>query len=375
MTKGKAIVSVINDLVTDQRVKRTCNLLVEMGFEVTLIGREKKDSKALYEESYDQKRMKLWFEKGPLFYLEFQIRLFFALKKNVYDLYFCNDLDTLWPNYYFAKKHCKTLIYDSHEIFCEVPELKSSPLKKNIWEWLEHRIVPKLKNCITVNESIANWFEKKYNVKFHSVRNIPVKHQVTQYKSRKELGIPEDKKLILMQGAGINIDRGAEEALQSMMFLESHILYVIGGGDVFNKLKEMRSSLNLEDKVIILDKLKPEELLHYTHAANLGLSLDKDNNLNYHFSLPNKLFDFIHAGTPILCSRLPELEKIVETYQIGKCIDSVDPKTIAEAIEYCCREENQLNFRKNILKAAQENQWQSEKEKLKSIITEAIPQN
>ena len=143
MQQPKAIVSVINDLVTDRRVHKTCLILTEQGYEVILVGRVLKNSLPLDKRIYKTHRMKLLFEKGVAFYAEFTIRLFLFLLKNKASLLVVNDLDTLFPNYYFSKRRKIALVYDSHEIFCEVPELQHTPLKKKIWEGLEKRIVPK----------------------------------------------------------------------------------------------------------------------------------------------------------------------------------------------------------------------------------------
>ena len=367
----RAIVSVINDLVTDQRVHRTCMVLYELGYDVLLVGKKKKNSKVLPDRVYKTKRMHLFFEKGVCFYLEFQIRLSFFLLRNKANLLYANDLDTLFPNFLTSNLKKSTLIYDSHEIFCEVPELLATPFKKKIWLTLEKSIVPKLKYCITVNNSIAKWFMEKYTIQFNVVRNIGDFSTVDQLKSRAELGIPENKKMILIQGAGINIDRGAEEVVEAMQYLTQIVLYIIGSGDVIGQLKQMCIEKQLQDKIVFIDKIPADILVHYTACADLGLTLDKDTNLNYRYSLPNKVFDFINAGIPILSSRLPELEALINKYQIGDFIDNHQPKHIATKINELLSSIDYSIWKRNTQLAKKENCWQIEKQHLIKVIKQS----
>lgn len=120
----------INDLVTDNRVHKICTTLEECGYEVRLIGRKLPGSLPLPAWSFGAERMSLLFKTGPLFYLFFNLRLFFRLLFKKADLLYANDLDTLLPNYLVAGIKNIPLIYDSHELFCEVPELQHSALKK-----------------------------------------------------------------------------------------------------------------------------------------------------------------------------------------------------------------------------------------------------
>lgn len=358
----------INDLVTDQRVHKACMVLHEKGYEVILVGRKKRDSMKLRERPYRTHRMKLIFEKGVMFYAEFQMRLFFFLLFRKKDLLYSNDLDTLWPNYANHKLSGAKIIYDSHEIFCEVPELIDNPTKKKLWERIEKRIVPKLKHCITVNKSIAKWFEDKYKVKFSIVRNIGNPPQGVTIKNREELGLPVDKKIVLIQGAGINIDRGAEETLEAMQYIENTLLLIIGGGDVIETLKVNAVWKNLKEKIMFKAKMPAEDLYQYTCNADLGLTIDKNNNINYRFSLPNKVFDFINAGVPILASPLPEIKNVIDSYYIGDFIASHDPKHIAEKMNEMLHSPEYNVWKHNTIKARQENSWQLEKKVLEEVI-------
>lgn len=365
----RAIVSVINDLSTDRRVDKSCQTLVELGFDVLLIGRITSKSLPLPDRKYQTKRFKLLFEKGPLFYACYNIRLFFFLWFRRADLLFSNDLDTLLPNKIISKFKKIPLIYDSHEYFTGVPELAERPAVRKIWQWIERKTVPGIKDFITVNESIAGLYQAEYKVKPTIVRNISPVILPEKFKSKAELGLPENMPLIILQGNGINKDRGSEEAVEAMKFISDARLMIVGDGDVLPDLKALVSKNNLQDKVIFIPRQPMHELIHYTHQASIGLTLDKGNNINYRFSLPNKLFDYIHAEIPILASPLVEVEKIINHYNIGCCIENHSPEHIAKKINFMLAEKKLYeDWKANLKIAAADLTWENEKTKLTEVL-------
>jgi len=365
----RAIVSVINDLVTDQRVNKTCNVLLELGFEVFLVGRVKKDSMPLPGRIYKMQRMKLLFEKGPLFYAEYNFRLFLFLLFHKVDLLFSNDLDTLLPNFLISKLKSKPLVYDSHEYFTETPELVNRKFVQGVWKRIEGWIFPKLKDVITVNDSIAALFKKDYGKDVVVVRNIPPT-QISPFNSEKlKFEIPEDKPIILLQGSGINIQRGAEELVEAMQNVEVAHLLIIGGGDVIDTLKKMARDLNLDLKITFLPKMPFEDLSFFTQKASLGLTIDKDTNINYRYSLPNKLFDYIHSGVPVLASPLVEIKKIIDHYGVGETITNHDPEQLAQHITAMITNKTKpAGYKQNCLMAAKTLNWEYEKQTLVKIL-------
>lgn len=357
----RIIISVSNDLVTDQRVAKICSTLKDLGYEILLIGRKNYSTHPL-ERDYKTKRFRLLFNKGFLFYAEYNLRLFFLLLSSKKDILYANDLDTLLPNYIISKIQRKKLIFDSHELFSEIPELRNRRFVKSIWLRLEKWILPKLKHIITVSDAIKIHYESLYKVKVIVVRNLPIEAEVTpipfDFISKKE-------KIILYQGS-VNIGRGLELAIDTMAILDGYILVIIGSGDIIEELKKKTSSLNLESKVKFLGKILPEKLKQLTSNANLGISLEEDLGLNYRYTLPNKIFDYIQAEIPIIVSDLPEMKKIVDHYQVGAILKNRTIESLANLI----KDVSEKNYQTVLRKAKKEMVWENEKKKLIDCIVD-----
>lgn len=363
--KKRVVLSVTNDLVSDQRVHKISTTLLEMGFDVCVVGRIRPWSEKL-EREYNTHRFKLVFSKKMWFYAEYNLRLFFFLLFNKFDLYVANDLDTLLPNFLVSKLKNKELVYDSHEYFTEVPELLSRPKIRKVWLKIEEYIFPKLKTVYTVNKEIAEIYNKKYKVDVKIIRNIAPKLKNTTVDKGFAERIKGKKKMLIFQGAGINIDRGAEELIESMQWIDNAILYIIGSGDVFGQLRILVNKFSLQQKVFILDKMSYLDLMEYTKIADLGLSLDKGTNPNYENALPNKVFDYIQAQIPLLVSNRRVVTDLVRSNNIGFVLSEVTPKVLANTINDIFKLDKSV-IQKNLKVVAEKYSWEEESKSLKLI--------
>jgi glycosyltransferase involved in cell wall biosynthesis len=364
--KVRIIVSVTNDLVTDNRVHKVCKSLVGFGFDVILVGRELPSSLQIGERPYRTRRMKLLFRKGPWFYAEFNIRLFLLLLVQRADIFLSNDLDSLPANYLAAKLRRKKLVFDSHEYFSEVPELIGRPRVKRIWKWFEQRIVPDLKYAYTVCDSIAALYSQEYGTSFRVVRNIP---DLPTDKPGHHPVLSTDKKIVLYQGA-VNIGRGLPQAVSAMKFLDDVLLVIVGTGDIIDDLRNQVAEENLEGRVILVGRVALSEVRRYTACADLGLSIEEDLGLNYRFALTNKFFDYIAAQVPVLVTDLPEMAKLVRHYKIGLIIERPEPTLIAENIRKALdNAEMRAVWKENLKVAATELTWQNEEKVLWEIFS------
>jgi len=367
----KVHLSVTNDVFTDQRVNKMARTLHNMGFKVTITGVMRPGSQKFEPFWATVRRFPMLFQKGFLFYAEYNLRLFFLLLFKRTDLLVSNDLDTLLPNHLTALLRRKPLVYDTHEYFTGTPELANRPFVRKTWKLLEKLLFPGQKVILTVNRSIAGLYEKEYGKSLHVVRNLPLYKATDKHPTRTELGLPENKDLILLQGTGINIDRGAEELVMAMRpgyGISNALLLIIGGGDVLPGLRAIAAKENLQNRVKFYDRMPYEKLFAFTRASNIGVSIDKDTNINYRYSLPNKLFDYIMAGTPQLVSDLPEVKRIVRQYNTGTVINSHEPAQIAEAIRSMLANREKLKEMESAChEAAKELCWEKEEEVVREI--------
>jgi glycosyltransferase involved in cell wall biosynthesis len=364
-------VLVSNDLQHDQRVAKVCETLLVMGFGLSLVGRMLPDSKPM-QRPYETRRFRLPFRTGALFYMSLQIRLFFYLLFKRTDIILANDLDTLLPAFLIARLRNKELVYDSHEYFTEAEGLTNRTFPKRIWLAVEGFIFPKLKHVFTVNETIAGIYRALYHVPVRVVRNIPMLQQPALGADRAALGLAAHERVIILQGAFIDPDRGGMELVQSMQWVRQAVLFVIGTGRDLDAMKREVERLHLESCVRFIPKLPYQELRAYTAIADVGVSLDKPLHLNYAYSLPNKVFDYIHAGVPLLVSDLPELRRLVETYNIGRIVRAVTPEDIAQALNEMLQSEEHTHWRENALKAREVLNWQNECMVLKEVYAQLV---
>jgi glycosyltransferase involved in cell wall biosynthesis len=364
----RIVVSVISDLVTDQRVHKVCQTLHEEGYQVNLIGTKKRDSLSLNKRSYATRRISMVFQRTFFFYAEFNLRLFFFLLFTRADIYLGNDLDTMPANWLAARLKSRPLVYDTHEYYMAMAGLDGKHIRRKIWKSIESFIFPRLHYIYTICESFCELYKLDYNKQLVAVRNVPYLHPESNFDYQKKICeikslLPANRKILIYQGAGINPHRGGAELVKAMKWLnpEKFHLLIVGGGDIFDEICGIILNEKLQDRITVVPKLPFELLREITPLADLGLSLDKPDNLNHRYGLPNKIFDYIHAEIPVLVSRLVEVEKIVDQYQVGTFINSHEPSHIADSIEKVFEDDERFRgWKSNTLKAKQDLNWEKE---------------
>lgn len=336
---------------------RICTALVHAGYYVTLVGFLKSNSIETEQKPYAQVRLNLLFRKGKMFYVEYNLRLFWYLIWRRFDIYNGIDLDTLLPVFCAAKIKRKPVVYDAHEYFTELPEVVSRPGIKKMWLALERFLLPRIQFNYTVGEAIADMLSAKYKQPVHVIRNVPPLRNTQQ---------AERKPYIIYQGA-LNQGRGLEPLFAAMADVDAE-LWIAGEGDLSAQLRTLAATFPHSQKIKFLGYKRPAELKQITDEAMLGVNLVEHLGLSYYYSLSNKFFDYIHAGIPQITMDFPEYARLNAVYHVAELIPDLQPSTISTAINAVLQNKQHYDtLAQNTITARNELNWQKEEGKLIAI--------
>lgn len=347
--------TVTNDLTYDQRMIRICSSLAGAGHKVELVGRKFKTSIPLAQHPFRQKRIKCFFEKGKLFYAEYNIRLFFYLLFKKADCLCAIDLDTILPVLFCSKIRDIKRVYDAHELFCEMKEIITRPKVYYVWKKIEGFSVPKFVNGYTVNRPIAREFKKMYDVDYSIIRSIAIRQDYVP--------VNKEEEFILYQGA-VNEGRSFETLIPAMKLVNA-TLVIAGEGNFYNQAKRLVKENFLNDKIIFKGKIEPGALSKFTKEASIGITLFDDKALSNYYSLANRFFDYIQAGIPQLCVNYPAYEEINNEFEVAVLIDDLSSANIALHLNRLLVDKDiYCRLQQNCMKAREVYNWQNEEKKL-----------
>lgn len=347
--------TVTNDLRYDQRMQRICGTLAGHGYAVTLVGRRLPSSPPLQSAAYRQVRLRCWFKRSQWFYAEYNIRLFFFLLFRKMDAICAIDLDTILPCLRVARWKGIPRIYDAHELFTELKEVITRPRVQRVWTRIEKKSVPLFPLGYTVSEGIAEEFRKRYGVQYPAIRNMPV---------LRPLDTPQaEERFILYQGA-VNEARGLENLVPAMREVPCKLV-ICGDGNFMEKLKQLIASEGLEHKIELKGMLPPETLWKISQQAFIAVAVPEKEGLNQYLALPNKFFDYLHAGLPQVTVDYPEYRKLNEQFEVAVLLAESSPAQIAAALNNLLQDTVLYQrLRNNCLKAREVLNWQAEEKKL-----------
>jgi len=353
--KNKIIFTVTTDLSYDQRMIRICTSLANAGYDVLLVGRRMKDSIPLSEQPFKQKRINCLFEKGKLFYAEYNLRLFFYLLFKKMDCICTIDLDTILPGYLISTLKKTKRVYDAHELFCEMKEIVTRPGIYRFWKRIERYCVPKFRHGYTVNQPIADEFNKMYGVNYAVIRNVALLKAIEP--------VEKKERFILYQGA-VNEGRSFETLIPAFKNIDCKLV-ICGDGNYLPQAQQLAAMHGLADKIIFKGKIRPGELVNITQQACIGITLFDKRGLSNYYSLANRFFDYLHAGIPQLCVNYPVYKEINDSLPIAVLVDDLSSGNLAAQLNNLLANGVLYNeLRQNCLSLRQTLNWQQEEIKL-----------
>lgn len=283
------------------------------------------------------------------------------------DAVHANDIATLIPGYFAARLSGAKLVYDTHEYAVGVP------YRKAVWAWLaaaiERLLIRRCDAVITVSDGIAERLQARYSLRERPtvVRNVPDLPPPGEAPDlREEMGIG-DAPLVLHQGA-VADGRGGENLIRAVSFTESaHLLFLGADGAYAERLRALAVELDVGGRTHFHPPVALAELLSYTTQADVGVSLLQDSCENHRLALPNKLFEYLAAGLPVVVSDLPEMRRLVIERQVGWVTDSGDPADIARVLADATGARGDESLENRVRVAAAELNWSQERASLTDL--------
>ncbi len=374
MSKGSfgldVLIVVSSDPRYDSRSTKYLSSLLEAGLKAKVIGIS---TDGTSEKTSDMVRVPITSKGGKKFFLQFYRRVIPEVRRSPAKVVIAGDLFSLPPaiinkRRYSRKGNSVKLIYDSKELYEELPSLKIKHSSFLFWNFVEKSSIRFVDAIMTVNQSIANILEAKWHTPSTVVMNVPDKF------IRKETSKKSFDKIILVFSGGLQPGRGLNILVNLMTILpERYELNFVGDGQLHEELVQQAAALHLQDRVHFLGKVKTTEVIDQLAKAHIGVSLTENIGRSYYLSSPNKLFQAISAGLPVIVSNFPEMEKIVNKFQIGAAVNPSDIEEIARTVLAFTQDEEVYNkFAQNCARAASILNWQVEKEKFLSLVKSLI---
>jgi starch synthase len=392
--RGRQIVMlVVSDLRVDPRVEREARALAFAGYNVTVICPEASEGiGATYKLDWGPGvSIKYINWTGATFVTQrpgyCADQLYFAAVRMRPFAFHAHDLNTAYAALAAAAVRGSHLIVDFHEWFSENVHWDSV---KSIWtpyppDWkrllqkLEMRCLTEASATITVCDSIADAMAGELGgTRPHIVRNIPslTAEATREYPSlKRQLELPESSFVVLWQG-GTGPTRMIEPIIEALTFAPRCIFVVRGPSlDLFGDgYRTLARRLGVESRLILAGPVPSRDVVAAARGADAGIWTLPALCRNFTYALPNKIFEYIASGLPVLAARYPEVERVLAEHDIGLTFDPYDPGSIAVAINRLIDDREMAErFRSNTSAALKQLDADAEWQKLVAIY-QGLPQ-
>ena len=286
---------------------------------------------------------------GPPFFWELHRRMRQALLETPARVFHASGLYVL-PAAWAAAQPCGARVaYDVRELYPHVPATVGKPWARAFWSLLERRYIRRADVLMTVGDAIADRLTATYGVARPAVLyNIPTRKPIPPRPAPLVPGLGPDTVTILHQGHMMK-ERGCEELVAAMRDIEGAVLVFLGGGPLRAALQEQAEALGVAQRVHFIDPVSSDRLLEHTAAADLGVTPLRDTCLNRRFALPNKLFEYLMAGLPVIASDLPEIRRVVAPHDVGILCEPGNQAALTDALRRAVAQKSlRERWRRNI---------------------------
>lgn len=263
------------------------------------------------------------------------------------------------------------LIYDSREIYSQLNSLLDRPLAKKIIEFKEKFLITYVDRMFVTAEEDERYLKKHFmhNIPYSIIKNLPPKIEIHESnKLREHFNISESKLVLLYQGWVLK-GRGLDKLVISMKEIDTAELVIIGGGNYLQNLKSLVEELRLSEKVHFTGFIDYSELTDYTMSADIGFVLFEDTSISYQNALPNKLFEYIQCGIPVITTSQKAISDIVNKDSIGKVIEKVEKDLIVNAVQEMSALENRMKYSNNIMQIREQYSYESQEIELLKVFS------
>ncbi|HEX9036786.1 MAG TPA: glycosyltransferase family 4 protein [Ktedonobacterales bacterium] len=368
---------------TDVRVQREATALRDAGYSVTLVDIERDRARPRVEtingiryhhiispSYYQRVRFKPWFLVKMAAILA---RSAVTVASIQADIYHAHDDTALPVCYVAAAARGAQLVFDAHELPLGQTNLRG-------WRWLKALIrgalrlmTPRCAGIITVSQPIADEIQRQFSGPPPVVvRNIPPYRppDVASDVIKRALGLPNETRVALYQGA-FQANRGLDILVSAARYLDAgHVIVLMGSGPMGAELERLAQLERAGARLRILPPVPYDVLLQWTASADLGLIAYRPSfSLNVRYCLPNKLFEYLMAGVPVVATPLDAVADVLRAYDVGLVAPSTDPESVGRAISAALRDTLEWSrMRRNALAASKADlRWERERERLVSL--------
>jgi glycosyltransferase involved in cell wall biosynthesis len=378
---GKKVIMLLSRPLTyDQRVKKEATSLSLNGYNVKILALGRKDERSVKDPDNDRFDVDITqlntisFSTSAIPYLLlFNLIAFIKTVKRDFDIVHCNDFDTLMAGFFAAKIRRKKIVYDSHEFYVAMAKSNVGPIFANILYHIENFVSRRVDSLITVNSPLADIFAKRGvdKGKISVVMNCKDAQEYKQNPSKVEnlrRSWNAENKLVILYNGWLWPHQGLEELITSVGKLKDQIkdvlVVVCGSGSLKGRLKAMVETEGLEEYVRFVGPISLTDNALYVNSCDFLFLLYEKTSENALLATPNRLFEAIISGKPVLTNDFGQIRKIVEENRIGVLVNPESVEELCSAILKLRDPQVRSQFCQNALKLSEVYNWSHEERNL-----------